>query len=279
MSVFKKRNNKETKKLPMTGKVAKGYRTYCAIVLCMAFVMCLSVTAFAAGTNDQAIGLALLVLFFVVGMVRTCGSFSEVKKPEHALKLFVRFALAKGAITYGKELMLALFNIGQGIITTIMNSAGFGTPQGATLPSSMITTIEDCGFFESIPLWAVTLIGGLFITVLSLIIIVTVYGRFFKLYMYAALAPIPLSTFAGELLQNVGKSFIKSYCAVLLEGAVIVLACIIFSVFASSPPTVDTSAAAVTQVWAYIGELIFNMLVLVGSVKMSDRIIREMMGL
>lgn len=205
----------------------------------------------------QAIGLALLVLFFVVGMVRTCGSFSEVKKPEHALKLFVRFALAKGAITYGMELMLALFNIGQGIITTIMNSAGFGTPQGATLPSSMITTIEDCGFFESIPLWAVTLIGGLFITVLSFIMIMTVYGRFFKLYMYAALAPIPLSTFAGEPSQNVGKSFIKSYCAVLLEGAVIVLACIIFSVFASSPPTVDTNAAAVTQVWAYIGELMF----------------------
>ena len=97
--------------------------------------------------------------------------------------------------------------------------------------------------------------------------------------LYTALAPIPLSTFAGEPSQNVGKSFIKSYCAVLLEGAVIVLACIIFSVFASSPPVVDTSAAAVTQVWAYIGELVFNMLVLVGSVKMSDRIIREMMGL
>ena len=227
----------------------------------------------------QAIGLALLVLFFTVGMVRTCGSFADVKKPEHALKLFIRFALAKGAITYGMELMLALFNIGQGIITTIMNAAGFGTPQGVTLPRSMVTTIEDCGFFESIPLWAVTLIGGLFITVLSFIMIMTVYGRFFKLYMYTALAPIPLSTFAGEPSQNVGKSFIKSYCTVLLEGAVIVLACIIFSVFAASPPQVDTSAAAVTQVWAYVGELIFNMLVLVGAVKMSDRIIREMMGL
>ena len=227
----------------------------------------------------QAIGLALLVLFFVIGMVRTCGSFTEVKKPEHALKLFIRFALAKGAITYGMELMLALFNIVQGTITTIMNAAGFGNPQQTTLPAEMVTTIEKCGFFESIPLWAVTLIGGLFITVLSFIMIMTVYGRFFKLYMYTALAPIPLSTFAGEPSQNVGKSFIKSYCAVLLEGAVIVLSCIIFSVFASSPPVVDTNAAAVTQVWSYVAELIFNMLVLVGAVKMSDRIIREMMGL
>lgn len=227
----------------------------------------------------QAIGLALLVLFFVVGVVRTCGSFTDVKKPEHALKLFVRFAIAKGVITYGMELMLALFNIVQGIISTIMTSSGFGTPNQTTLPSEMVITIEDCGFFESIPLWAVTLIGGLFITVLSFILIMTVYGRFFKLYMYTALAPIPLSTFAGEPTQNVGKSFIKSYCAVLLEGAVIVLACIIFSLFASSPPVVNPDAAAVTQVWSFIGELVFNMLVLVGAVKMSDRIIREMMGL
>lgn len=227
----------------------------------------------------QSIGLALLVLFFVAGMVKTCGSFTEVKKPEHALKLFVRFAIAKGAITYGMELMLALFNIIQGTISTIMGSAGFSTPQQTVLPPELITSVEECGFFESIPLWAVTLIGGLFITVMSFILIMTVYGRFFKLYMYTALAPIPLSTFAGELSQNVGKSFIKSYCAVCLEGAVIVLSCIIFSLFASSPPVVNPDAAAVTQVWSYIGELLFNMLVLVGSVKMSDRIIREMMGL
>lgn len=97
--------------------------------------------------------------------------------------------------------------------------------------------------------------------------------------LYTALAPIPLSSFAGEPSQNVGKNFLKSYAAVCLEGAVIVLACIIFSVFASSPPDVDPDAAAASMVWSYIGELIFNMLILVGSVKMSDHVVREMMGL
>ena len=227
----------------------------------------------------QAIGYALLVLFFVIGMVKTCGSFAEVKKPEHAVKLFIRFALAKGVITYGMELMLALLNIIQGVISSIMNAAGFGSPQNTVLPSEIVTAIEDCGFFESIPLWAVTLIGGLFIWVLSFVMILSVYGRFFKMYMYTAIAPIPLSTFAGEPSQNVGKSFLKSYAAVCLEGAIIVLACIIFSVFASSPPVIDQNAAAASMVWSYIGELIFNMLILVGSVKMADRIVREMMGL
>ena len=227
----------------------------------------------------QAIGLALLVLFFVVGVMKTCGSFAETRRPETALKLFIRFALAKGAVTYGLELMMALFRIVQGAISTIMDSVGLGVVQETVLPQEIITAVEDCGFFESIPLWAVTLIGGLFITVLSFVMIMTVYGRFFKLYLYSAIAPIPFSSFAGEPSQNVGRSFLKSYAAVCLEGAIIVLACIIFSHFAASPPTVKTDAAAVTMVWSYIGELIFNMLILVGSVKMADRIVREMMGL
>lgn len=227
----------------------------------------------------QAIGLALLVLFFVVGVMKTCGSFAEVKKPEHALKLFIRFALAKGVVTYGLELMMALFNIVQGLVSTIMTAAGFGAAQKTVLPQEIVTAIESCGFLDSIPLWAVTLIGGLFITILSFIMIMSVYGRFFRIYLYTAIAPVPLSTFAGEPSQNVGKSFIKSYAAVCLEGAVIVLACIIFSLFASAPPAIDLNAAAVTMVWSYVGELIFNMLILVGAVKMADRIVREMMGL
>ena len=227
----------------------------------------------------QAIGYALLVLFFVVGVVKTCGSFTEVKRPEHALKIFIRFAIAKGVVTYGLELMMALFNIVQGITSTIMKTAGFGSTEDTVLPDEIIKAVEDCGFFESIPLWAVTLIGGLFITVLSFIMIMSVYGRFFRLYLYTAIAPIPLSSFAGEPSQNIGRSFLKSYAAVCLEGAIVVLACIIFSLFASSPPVVDPDAAAVTMVWSYIGELIFNMLVLVGAVKMSDRVVREMMGL
>lgn len=226
----------------------------------------------------QAIGLALLVLFFVIGVVRTCTNFSELKRPEQAVKLFLRFAIAKGIVTYGLELMLAVFRIIQGIVSTIMAKSSFQA-SAMTLPQEIITAIEDCGFFESIPLWAVTILGGLFVTVLSFILILTVYGRFFKLYMYTAIAPIPLSSFAGETTQNIGKSFLKSYIAVCLEGAIIVLACVIFSAFATSPPVVDAGAEAVNMVWKYIGELIFNMLVLVGTIRLSDRIVREMMGI
>lgn len=227
----------------------------------------------------QAIGYSLLVLFFVVGVMKTCGSFAEIKRPEIALKMFIRFVLAKSSIDYGLELMTSLFEIVQGIVSKIMETSGLSSTTETVLPESIIKAIEESGFWESVSLWAVTLIGSLFITVLSFIMIMTVYGRFFRIYLYTAIAPVPLSSFAGEPSSSVGKSFVKSYTAVCLEGAIIVLGCIIFSVFAASPPVVDESAAAVNQVWSYVGELIFNMIVLVGTVKMSDRVVKEMMGL
>ena len=227
----------------------------------------------------QAIGIALLVLFFLTGIMRTFGSLAEIKRPEQAVQLFLRFILAKGAVTYGLELMLGIFEIMQGMISAIMQTAGLGSQGNTALPGEMITAIEECGFFESIPLWAVTLIGSLLITVLSFIMILTVYGRFFKLYLYTAIAPVPLATFAGSPTQQVGISFLKSYTGVCLEGAIIILACIIFSLFASAPPSINTSDSVVTMVWSYIAELVFNMLVLVGTIKMADHVVKDMMGL
>ena len=221
--------------------------------------------------NDglKAVGYALLVLFFVMGVVKTCGSFTEMKKPEVAFKCFIRFVLAQAAVSWGMELMTGAFRVAQGMVTTIMDSSGLTAMSATTLPDELVSVIEDVGFIDSIPLWAVTLLGSLFIWVLSLVMILTVYSRFFKLYIATAIAPIPLASFAGQPSSSIGVAFLKSYAAICLEGCVIVLACVIFSAFASSPPAIaDDTLAAATIVWNYVGELIFNMLVLVGAVKM-----------
>ena len=212
-------------------------------------------------------------------MVKTCSSFADLKRPEVAVKLFIRFVLAKAAVGYGLTLMLTLFSIIQGMVSTIITESGLSGSSGTTLPQEIIDKINDVGFWESVPLWVVTLLGSLFITVLSFVMILTVYSRMFRLYMYTAIAPVPLSAFSGEPTSSIGKNFLRSYAGVCLEGAIIALACVIFSLFASSPPAVDSSASVVTAVWSYVGELIFNLLVLVGAVKMSDRIVKEVVGI
>lgn len=232
--------------------------------------------------NDglQAVGYGLLVLFFAMGIFQSAASFRDFQRPEFAVRHFIRFILAKTAIGYGMELMLAIFNICGGIVQSIMGGVGGMAAAAVSVPQEMVDTIESIGFLESIPLWLVTVLGSLFITILSFILIMTVYGRFFRLYMFTALAPLPLSSFAGEGTSFIGKTFIKSYTGVCLEGAVIVLACLIYTAFISgSAPVLDTSLSAVTMSWQYVGETIFNMIVLVGLVKGAERIVKEMFGL
>ena len=231
--------------------------------------------------NDglQAVGYGLLVLFFAMGIFQSAASFRDFQRPEFALRHFIRFILAKTAIGYGMELMLAIFNICGGIVQSIMGGVGGMASAAVSVPQEMVDTIESIGFLESIPLWLVTVLGSLFITILSFILIMTVYGRFFRLYMFTALAPLPLSSFAGEGTSFIGKTFIKSYTGVCLEGAVIVLACLIYTAFiAGSAPVLDTSLSAVTMSWQYVGETIFNMIVLVGLVKGAERVVKEMFG-
>lgn len=226
-----------------------------------------------------AIGLALLVLFFVIGMTKTCISYAEVKRPEQAIKLFLRFIIARAVVVYGMDLMIKIFEIIQGIMQSVISTVGLHPTIGSTLPQEIIDAVEDIGFLESIPLWFVSLLGSVFITILSFVIILTVYGRFFKLYLYTALSPIPLSASASESTQSVALSFIKSYTGVCFEGVIILLSCIIYTAFVGSPPVIDTTASAASMLWTYIGEMIFNMLVLVGIIMASDRTVKEMMGI
>lgn len=228
----------------------------------------------------QAVGYGLLILFFAMGVFKSAASFREFRRPEQALRLFIRFLMTKVAISSGMEIMSTIFTICGGIVSTIASNMGALTTTAATLPTEIVDAVEAVTFLESIPLWLVSFLGSLFITVLSFIMILTVYGRFFKLYLFTALAPIPLATFGGEGTSQSGRTFIKSYVGVCMEGAVIVLACLIYSAFLSSGTTglPNTGTTAVTMVWAYLGETVFNMLVLVGLVKGADHVVKEIFG-
>ena len=228
----------------------------------------------------QGIAYGLLVLFFAMGVFQSAASFREIQRPEYALRHFLRFAAAKVAVGSGMELMTAIFSICGGIVQTVMGGVGGAVSETAALPAEIVAAIEEVGFLHSIPLWLVSFLGSLLITVLSFVLILTVYGRFFRLYMYTALSPIPLASFAGEGTASMGKAFIKSYVGVCMEGAVIILACLIYSAFLSSgDPAVDTSLSAVTMAYQYVGQVIFNMLILTAMVKGAERIVRDMIVL
>lgn len=227
----------------------------------------------------RGIGIALLVLFFFAGIVKTYGSFGEIRRPEIAFQLLFRFVLAKVVVTNALGLMQQFIGIGSGVVTSVMSASGFAAGEALVLPEEITAAAEGIGIIARLGAWLLSFVCLLVVTVLSFFMLLTVYARFFKNYIMTALAPIPLAGFAGQPTASMGVAFIRSYAAVLLEGAVIVLACVIYSAYAASAPALDAGTSAQSMIFTYMGQLIFNMLVLVGTIRLADRLVRDMIGL
>ena len=226
----------------------------------------------------QAVGYALLILFFSIGILKTAGSLTDLKRPEVAIKMFIRFLLTKLTLDNLMTGMNRFIEIGKSLILTINDRAGIQITN-LSVPDSVKTAIKDLKWNNGLFMAIVALLGALVIMVLSIVVVLTVYGRFFKIFLYTAISPLPISSFAGSPTAQVGKSFIKAYAGVILEGVIIVLACVIYAAYATSTPVIDSSASSSTIVWQYLGETILSMLIFVGIVKMSDRVVKEVMNI
>lgn len=231
-------------------------------------------------TAMQGVAYGLLILFFAAGVLQQTTSFQELRRPETVLKLFLRFAIAKGLVTYCMELLLAVMELTQGILYRVI-SAGGGSlgMEYLTVPDEIAVAIDSVNFLQAFGVSFVVWVGGLVITVLAFILIMTVYGRFFKVYLFTTLAPIPLSTFSGEHLSQTGRQFLKNYAAACLEFAIIAISCIIVSKLIGAPSVINAGDSPMAQVWGYLEEVLFNMLLLVGTIKMCDRLAQQIFGM
>lgn len=244
----------------------------------------------------QAFSYALLVVLTLWNVVKTSSSYVELKRPEVLIKLLIRFILTKYVIQVAWALVNGIFNIAGALMEAIFRISGIPVDNiwaSMTVPDfgedGIMGILQDWKTFlnplAKMPGMVLVILGYIIAMVLSITLILTVFGRFFKIYMFAALAPIPLSTFGSESTQEVGRNFLKSFCAVSLEGLIIGLALIVFTAYSQNPiitfdglgifEWVGSMAEEIT----YMFTLLFNMLLLLGIIKGADQIVHRMFGL
>ena len=244
----------------------------------------------------QAFSYALLVVLTLWNVVKTSSSYVELKRPEVLIKLLVRFILTKYVIQVAWALVNGIFDIAGALMEAIFRMSGITVENiwaTMTVPDfgdeGIMGIISDVVSFinplSKLPGLLIGLIGFIIAVVLAVTLILTVFGRFFKIYMFAALAPIPLSTFGSESTQEVGRNFLKSFCAVSLEGLIIGLALIVFTAYSQNPVITFEGLGifdwlgTVAEEITYMFTLIFNMLLLLGIIKGADQIVHRMFGL
>lgn len=235
---------------------------------------------------------ALLIILTLWNIVKSATSITELKRPEVILKVFIRFALTYFAILHTWDILEGIVTISGGLITRAFTASGSivdGSWQEITAPTfgnpimdiiSSVGTIFTGGLAK-IPELLLGLIGFIVALVLSVTLILTVFGRFFKIYLFTALAPVPLAAFGAEDTHPIARNFIHSFIGVCLEGAVIALAMIVFSAYASTSlfdfsswGIFDWLGTAAEEI-CYMFEQIFNMLLLLGIIKGADQVVRQ----
>ncbi len=231
-----------------------------------------------SGLKGAAYG--LLVLFFIASLLKNVASFRELKRPETAIRLLVKFIIGKTAVDYGMDILNAIYTAGAGLVGNVMAKVGGNNlARFAELSDTMKNTINGVDFWGSIPLFLISIFGTIIVTALSFVILYTVYGRFFRLFLHTAIAPIALSTAAGDGFSNTAREFLKSYAGVCLEGLIIIVSIVVFNAIASTPTDPTTTKDAFNSVFQYMTQVIFNMLMLVGLIKSADTVVKRMFGI
>lgn len=216
---------------------------------------------------------------FAMSFFKHTVSFREFRHPEQIIGYLIRFVAAKVLISQGMEVIKLIFKISGSFIGDIAAQMGGLTEIAATLPENIRNAIEDASIIPQIFIYLVSLILSAVVIVLSISLLMTVYGRFFRIYMYVALAPLPMSTFAGELTSRHGRTYMQGLIGACMEAIVIVIACIIFNAFTSvdgSDFPINFGDSGVGLVLTYMLKVIIQMVILGSMVKAADKTVKEM---
>lgn len=228
-------------------------------------------------------GATVLIICFLMGEIGNTSNILESRRTESIVKTVFRFLLAQAAVIHAPDIMLTIFSWSKDL-TRVVGAGSISLIESLSVPAEIENAIGDLNVFQLIFVWILVFIGMLIGLVLIVMLMLTVYGRLFKIYLYTAVAPIPLATFGSVTTSRVGKGFLKSYCGVCLEALIMLLICVVYSAIINSPEGIsfgflssgNTDALSLVKDWLL--KLIFNMLLLVTMIKGTDRIVREMMG-
>lgn len=171
---------------------------------------------------------------------------------EIIIRVMVRVILCKLLVDYSLTIMEAIFEAALYLTTQIQATVAnmdVGSLTGLTSDSDIAEIENTIGFFSQLGLLIELKIYQLAIQIVMLLVNVICLGRFIEIYVYIAIAPIPLATLPSEELGQVGKNFLKSFTAVCIQGALIFLVLTFFPMFAASiPATLSGRFAALTLV-------------------------------
>ncbi len=234
-----------------------------------------------AGTAKSA-AFSLIVLFFLIGILKSCTNFQELRRPEYLFGVLLRLAFATWLVDNTYQIAMDIYRVCQGLGDTLLYAFGWDNQRinisGGYLSEEMEESILDAGWKEALPLFAIALIAAVLSIVIGAVILFTVLGRLWRVAILLGLAPLMFAGLAGEPTQSFTRSYLKALIACGLEVVVFLIAFRLYqSVLTYELLAGDGWTIAGSLVWT-MTEAILYQLILCGVIKGADRITEKVIA-
>ncbi len=176
-------------------------------------------------------------------------------------KYFVKMWVAVYLVSNTFNIVMAVFDVGQSVISS---AAGYITGRAAIDVSGMIATMETAmesmGIPELMMLSIETALVSLCMKLISILIMVILYGRMIEIYLYSSVAPIPFATMSNREWGQIGTNYFRGLFALAFQGFLMMVCVGIYAVLVSTMNITGNIHMALFEIAAYTIILCYSLM-------------------
>ena len=161
-------------------------------------------------------------------------------------------------VTNTFAIVTGIFNMAQQVVN---QSAGVIISETSIDITSTVADLEtrlaDMNIGGLLGLWFQSLFVGLTMNILSICIMLVIYGRMIEIYLVTSLGPIPLATMANSEWRGMGQNYLKSLLALGFQAFLIMVCVGIYAVLIQDITGPDDISGAIWTCMGYTVLLCF----------------------
>ena len=176
-------------------------------------------------------------------------------------KWFFKAWVAVFLVTHTFDITMAVFDVAQHVVARSAGVIGGSTSiDVASALSSLQAGLDSLEVPELLLLVMETTLVSFGMKIMSIIIMVVIYGRMIEIYLYCSVSPIPFATLTNREWGQIGNNFLRSLIALGFQGFLIMVCVGIYAVLVKSMVVADNMHTAIFSLAAYTVLLCFMLL-------------------
>lgn len=158
---------------------------------------------------------------------------------KYMIKMWIAVWLVSHAFTFS----MAVFDVAQHLVNQAAGVINTSATVSGDQIVQMVEGLKDKGLGELVMILFETSLVKVAIQVMSVVIMLVVYGRMFEIYVYCSVSAIPFATMGNKEWGQIGTNYIKGLFAIGLQGLFLIICLGIYAVLVKTIKITDIHAS------------------------------------